>query len=155
VTIIFFAFRVMVGIGVLLITLGLTGAFLWKRGQLFTTRWYLRAVGWSWPLGFIAILSGWLVTENGRQPYIVYGILRTDQATSPVATGALAGSLTAFVLVYGVVFSIGIYYIRKMIRHGPQGAAVATAALPHELPNQPLASARESVRESRSEPPAI
>jgi cytochrome d ubiquinol oxidase subunit I len=95
------------------------------------------------------------VTENGRQPYVVYGILRTDQATSPVATGALAGSLTAFVLVYGVVFSIGIYYIRKMIRHGPQGAAVATGALPHELPNQPLASARESVRESRSEPPAI
>lgn len=155
VAIIFFAFRAMVGIGVLLITLGLTGAYLWKRGQLFTTRWYLRAVGWSWPLGFIAILSGWLVTENGRQPYVVYGILRTDQATSPVATGALAGSLTAFVLVYGVVFSIGIYYIRKMIRHGPQGAAVATAPLPHELPNLPLASARESVRESRSEPPAI
>jgi cytochrome d ubiquinol oxidase subunit I len=155
VTIIFFAFRVMVGIGLLLIALGLTGAVLWARQRLFTTRWYLRAVGWSWPLGFIAILAGWLVTENGRQPYVIYGILRTDQATSPVATGALAASLTAFVLVYGVVFSIGIYYIRKMIRHGPLGAAVATASGPHELPNQPLASARDSVRESRSEPPAI
>ena len=139
----------------MLIALGLTGALLWARQRLFTTRWYLRAVGWSWPLGFIAILSGWLVTENGRQPYVIYGILRTDQATSPVATGALAASLTAFVLVYGVVFSIGIYYIRKMIRRGPLGAAVDTASGPHELPNQPLASARDSVRESRSEPPAI
>jgi cytochrome bd ubiquinol oxidase subunit I len=155
VTIIFFAFRIMVGIGVFLIALGLTGAVLWMKRRLFTTGWYLRAAGLAWPLGFIAILAGWMTTENGRQPYVIYGILRTQDATSPVAAGALAASLTAFVLVYGVVFSIGVYYIRKMIRHGPKGAAVADGPLQNEHVNQPLASARESARESRAEPPVI
>jgi cytochrome d ubiquinol oxidase subunit I len=155
VTIVFFAFRLMVGIGLFLIALGLTGALLWWRRRLFTSQWYLRAAGWAWPLGFIAILAGWLTTENGRQPYVIYGILRTADATSPIALGAVAASLTAFVLVYGVVFSIGVYYMRKMIRHGPHGAAVATTQRAHELPNQPLASARESTRESRAEPPVI
>jgi len=142
----------MVGIGVLLIALGLTGALLWLRRRLFTTQWYLRAAGWSWPLGFIAILAGWMTTENGRQPYVIYGILRTHDATSPIAAATLAASFSAFVLVYGVVFSVGIYYIRKMIRHGPKGAALADAAA---LPNQALASARASARESRAEPPVI
>jgi cytochrome d ubiquinol oxidase subunit I len=155
VTLIFFAFRIMVGIGLLLIALGLSGAFLWWRGRLFTSPWYLRAAGWAWPLGFIAILAGWLTTENGRQPYVIYGILRTDNATSPLAAGTVLASLVAFVLVYGVVFSIGIYYIRKMIRHGPHGAAVAPPPLGPELANRPLASAAESARESRQEPPVI
>ena len=155
VTIVFFAFRIMVGIGLFLIALGLTGAVLWLRGRLFTSRWYLRSAGWAWPLGFIAILAGWLTTENGRQPYVIYGILRTQDATSPIAAATVAASFVAFVLVYGVVFSIGIYYMRKMIRHGPHGAAVAESSAPHALPNQPLASARESTRESRAEPPVI
>jgi len=154
VTIIFFAFRIMVGIGLWLIALGLCGALLWLRRKLFTSRWYLRVVGLSWPLGFIAILAGWMTTENGRQPYVIYGILRTQDATSPIAASTLAASLGAFVLVYGVVFSIGVYYIRKMIRHGPKGAAVASAVSP-DLPNQLLASVRESARESRAEPPVI
>jgi len=145
----------MVGIGLFLIALGLTGAVLWLRGSLFTSRWYLRSAGWAWPLGFIAILAGWLTTENGRQPYVVYGILRTQDATSPIAASTVAASFAAFVLVYGVVFSIGIYYMRKMIRHGPHGAAVAESSAPHALPNQPLASVRESTRESRAEPPVI
>jgi cytochrome bd ubiquinol oxidase subunit I len=155
VTTIFFAFRIMVGIGLFLIALGLTGALLWLKRRLFTTNWYLRAAGFSWPLGFIAILAGWTTTENGRQPYVIYGILRTEDATSPISAGMLTASLSAFVLVYGVVFSIGVYYIRKMIRHGPKGAALAGARAAHELPNRPLASARESARESRSEPPVI
>jgi len=155
VPIIFFAFRTMVGIGLFLIALGLTGAVLWLKRRLFTARWYLRTADWAWPLGFVAILAGWITTENGRQPYVIYGILRTHDATSPIAASTLAASLTGFVLVYGCVFSIGVYYIRKMIRHGPKGAAVASAATGHDLPNQPLASARESTRESRSEPPVI
>jgi cytochrome d ubiquinol oxidase subunit I len=133
----------------------LTGAVLWRRGQLFTSGWYLRAAGWAWPLGFIAILAGWMTTENGRQPYVIYGILHTRDATSPIAAATVGASLAAFVLIYGVVFSIGVYYIRKIIRRGPQGAAVATASLPESLPNQPLASARESTRESRAQRPVI
>lgn len=147
---VFFAFRIMVGIGLLLIALGLTGALLWWRKRLFTTGWYLRAAGFAWPLGFIAILAGWVTTESGRQPYIAYGILRTDQALSPVSAVTVATSLAAFVLVYCVVFSIGIYYIRKLIRRGPQGAAVQTPPGREGLPNRPLSTAQNPTRESRS-----
>jgi len=136
---VFFAFRIMVGVGVLLIALGLTGALLWARGALFSTRWYLRAVTYTWPLGFVAILAGWVTTECGRQPYVAYGIVRTDLAFSPISAATVAGSLIAFVLVYSVVFSIGIYYIRRLVLGGPKPAAVATPeSLPQALPNRPL-----------------
>jgi cytochrome d ubiquinol oxidase subunit I len=135
---VFFAFRIMVGIGVLLILLGLTGALLWIRGKLFTTRWYLQVATYSWPIGFVAILAGWVTTEVGRQPYVAYGILRTEHALSPVGAGTVATSLIAFVLVYTVVFSIGIYYIRRLVLGGPKPAVVAPGALPQGLPNRPL-----------------
>jgi cytochrome d ubiquinol oxidase subunit I len=135
---VFFAFRVMVGIGVLLILLGLTGAFLWSRGKLFTARWYLQAATFSWPVGFVAILAGWVTTEVGRQPYVAYGILRTQHAVSPVSAGTVATSLIAFMLVYTVVFSVGIYYIRRLVLGGPKPAAVAPGTLPQGLPNRPL-----------------
>jgi cytochrome d ubiquinol oxidase subunit I len=135
---VFFAFRIMVGIGLLLITLGLSGAFLWWRGKLFTTRWYLRAATYMWPIGFIAILAGWITTETGRQPYVAYGLLRTSHALSPVGGATVATSLAAFLIVYCVVFSIGIYYIRRLILGGPKPAVIAHAPLEHGLPNRPL-----------------
>jgi cytochrome d ubiquinol oxidase subunit I len=136
---VFFAFRIMVGIGVLLIALGLTGAFLWWRGQLFTTRWYLTIATYSWPVGFIAILAGWVTTETGRQPYVAYGILRTEEAMSPIAAPTVGISLVLFLLVYTVVFSIGIYYIRKLVLGGPKPAVLAPKPGPESLPNRPLA----------------
>ncbi|HEY3786572.1 MAG TPA: cytochrome ubiquinol oxidase subunit I [Steroidobacteraceae bacterium] len=135
---VFFAFRIMVGIGLFLIALGLTGAWLWKRQKLFTARWYLRVATYTWPLGFLAILAGWVTTETGRQPYVAYGILRTDQALSPVSAATVAGSLVAFVLAYTIVFSIGVYYIRRLVLGGPQDAAVEPGHLPQGLPNRPL-----------------
>jgi cytochrome d ubiquinol oxidase subunit I len=155
VAIVFFAFRVMVGIGVLLILLGIGGALLWWRKRLFETRWYLRFAGFAWPLGFTALLAGWVTTESGRQPYIAYGILRTKDALSPVSGATVAASLAAFVVVYSVVFSIGIYYIRKLIRGGPKGAAVAPPALEAGLANRPLAVAQEGTRETINEGPVI
>ena len=146
VTSIFFAFRLMVAIGVGFITLGLTGAWLWWRKKLFAARWYLGIAQFTWPVGFFAILAGWLTTESGRQPYIAYGILRTDQALSPVNATTIAASLTAFVLVYTVVFSIGIYYIRRLIAKGPVGPALEPSTLPQGLPNRPLSVADDSVR---------
>jgi cytochrome d ubiquinol oxidase subunit I len=146
---VFFAFRLMVGIGGVLILLGLTGAWLWWRKELFSRRWYLRFAGFCWPLGFIALLAGWITTEAGRQPYIAYGILRTRDALSPIAGGLVATSLVAFILVYCVVFSIGIYYIRKLIRRGPQGAAVAPPPPSQALPNRSLATAQEPTHEAR------
>src|SRR6185312_7090289 len=120
--IVFFAFRVMVGIGLLLILTGVVGAWLWWRKQVFETPWFLRCVGFAWPAGFVALLCGWITTEAGRQPYIAYGILRTADAVSPISATTVGSSLVAFVVVYGVVFSIGVYYIRKLIRGGPKGA---------------------------------
>ena len=137
---VFFSFRIMVGIGLLLIATGFVGAFLWLRGRLFTTRWYLKAVGQFWPLGFIAIIAGWIVTEVGRQPWIVYGVLRTRDAISPIAAGTVATSLALFVLVYCVVFSIGIVYIYRLLKKGPKQPHKDTDA----LPNRPLSAAQES-----------
>jgi cytochrome bd ubiquinol oxidase subunit I len=152
---VFYAFRIMVGIGLLLILLGVTGAFLWWRKRVFDTRWYLRFAGHAWPLGFIAILAGWVTTESGRQPWIAHGILRTADALSPVSAATVATSLIAFAVTYFTVFSIGVYYIRKLIRHGPKGAAIESPAQEHGLGNRPLANAQETTREARSGGPAI
>jgi len=140
---VFFAFRLMVGIGLLLLAIGWIGAWLWWRGRLFASAWYLKPVGRCWPLGFIAIIAGWMVTEIGRQPWVAYGVLRTADATSPVSGSALAVSLVLFVLVYCVVFSIGIRYIYRMLRAGP--GPVQQAQEPAEaLPNRPLSAAQRA-----------
>ena len=142
---VFFAFRVMVGIGLTLIAIGLIGAALWWRRKLFAARWYLRPVSYAWPLGFVAILAGWLVTESGRQPWIATGILRTADGISPVPASMVLTSLVLFVLVYSVVFSIGVRYIRGMIRKGPKGVSAAAV---NALPNRPLAAATDAAREA-------
>jgi cytochrome d ubiquinol oxidase subunit I len=146
---VFFAFRAMVGIGLLLIATGLVGAFLWWRGQIFTTWWYLRSVQHAWPLGFIAILAGWWVTETGRQPWIATGILKTVDAVSPVEFGAVLTTLILFVVVYTSVFSMGIYYINRLIEKGPQGAAVEPS---ESLPSRPLSAASDAAHDA-IEPP--
>ncbi|HEY4210151.1 MAG TPA: cytochrome ubiquinol oxidase subunit I [Steroidobacteraceae bacterium] len=151
----FFAFRLMVGIGLGLITLGVTGAFLWWRRKLFGARWYLSIAQYAWPIGFFAILAGWLTTESGRQPYIAYGILRTDEAISPVSASTVAISLAAFVITYTVVFSVGIYYIRRMIEKGPSGAAVEPPTTgPTSVASRPLAGSEGSARPPAGPNPA-
>jgi cytochrome d ubiquinol oxidase subunit I len=128
---VFFAFRIMVAIGLLLILLGAVGAWLWWRKKLFHTRWFLRIAGFAWPLGFIAILAGWVTTESGRQPYVAYGILRTADAISPVSAAVVGTSLVVFMLTYLTVFSIGVYYIRRLIHQGPAGTAVKAPTMGH------------------------
>jgi cytochrome d ubiquinol oxidase subunit I len=115
----FFAFRIMVGIGFLMIALGITGAVLWLMGRLYTTRWYLQAMAWSFPIGFIAVLAGWFVAEVGRQPWVVYNVLRTADAVSPVPGGSVLTTLLLFFVVYGIIFGAGIYYIAQLVRRGP------------------------------------
>src|SRR5436309_2167795 len=119
----FFAFRAMVGIGLLMILTGLTGAWLWWRGRLFRARWYLWPAQHAWWIGFVAVICGWIVTETGRQPWVAYGVFRTADAVSPVAAGSMATTLVLFVLVYGVVGSLGLYYINRLIARGPQAPA--------------------------------
>jgi cytochrome d ubiquinol oxidase subunit I len=143
---VFFAFRIMVGIGLIMIALGLTGAFLWWRGTLFEARWYLRPAYWSWWMGFVAVIAGWVVTESGRQPWVAQGILRTVDATSPVPAASIAGTLALFVVVYGIVFAMGIYYINRLIVKGPEGR-LAEAPEPGKL-GTPLSAATDAAREA-------
>lgn len=142
---VFFAFRVMVGLGLLMIVGGLVGAFLWWRGKLFDSAWFLRPLSLAWPAGFIAILAGWWVTETGRQPWLVHGILRTADAASPVAGGAVLTTLILFVIVYSAVFSMGIYYINRLIEKGPAGASVKPS---EGVPSRPLSAAEEAAHEA-------
>lgn len=116
---VFWSFRVMVGIGVLMILTGFTAAVLHFRGRLFDTRWFQYWCMALTPSGFVAVLAGWFVTEIGRQPYIVYGAMRTVEAASPVAGASVALSLAAFVITYAFIFGAGIYYIVKLISKGP------------------------------------
>jgi len=117
---VFFGFRIMVGIGLYMIAAAWLGAWLLWRGQLFETRWYLKLVAQTWWVGFVAVIAGWVVTESGRQPWIVQGILRTADAVSPVPAASVAATLILFVVVYGVVFSFGIYFINRLIARGIQ-----------------------------------
>lgn len=142
---VFFAFRVMVGLGMLMIAGGLFGAYLWWRGRLFETRWFLKIVSYAWPAGFVAILAGWWVTETGRQPWIAHGILRTADAASPVSANAVLTTLILFVIVYSIVFSMGIYYINRLIEKGPAGASVKPS---EGVPSRPLSAAEEAAHEA-------
>jgi cytochrome d ubiquinol oxidase subunit I len=117
---VFFGFRIMVGIGLYMIAAAWLGGWLLWSGRLFETRWYLQVVAQTWWVGFVAVISGWVVSESGRQPWIVDGILRTADAVSPVPADSVAATLILFVLVYGVVFSFGIYFINRLIARGIQ-----------------------------------
>jgi cytochrome d ubiquinol oxidase subunit I len=143
---VFFAFRVMVGIGFFMIAAALCGAWLWWRSILFETRWYLFIVAHTWWIGFVAVAAGWLVTESGRQPWIVQSLKRTADAVSPVSAATMAVSLAMFVVVYGIVFTMGIYYINRLIAKGLDGIS----ALPPPLgtPSRPMSSAHEAGREA-------
>jgi cytochrome bd ubiquinol oxidase subunit I len=143
---VFFAFRVMLAVGFFMIAAALVGAWLMWRGVLFETRWYLRVVANTWWTGFVAVIAGWIVTETGRQPWIVYGLKRTADAASPVAATTVASTLALFVLVYGIVFTMGIYYINRLIAKGPQGRAVEQPT--EGTPSRPLSSARDAGREA-------
>lgn len=119
VAVVFWSFRVMVAIGMAMILTGVMGALLFWRKKLFTSRLFQLWCMAMTPAGFVAVLAGWFVTEIGRQPYTVYGVLRTSESASPVLGQHVALSLMAFVFVYLIVFGAGTYYILKLIRKGP------------------------------------
>jgi cytochrome d ubiquinol oxidase subunit I len=144
VPIVFYSFRIMVGIGLVMIALGLIGAVLAWRGRLFQTRWFLRAQTLAMPLGFVAVLAGWFVTEVGRQPFIVQGLMRTNESASPLSGGSVAATLALFAVVYAIVFGTGLFY---MIRLGLKGPAVDQGDTPEPqllgTPKRPLSAVGE------------
>ncbi|WP_340239432.1 cytochrome ubiquinol oxidase subunit I [Sulfitobacter pontiacus] len=118
-TIVFFSFRVMVGIGFAMLGLGLWGAWARWKSKLYDWTWLHRAAVVMGPAGFIAVLAGWITTEVGRQPYTVYGLLRTADSLAPVQAPAVATSLMAFVVVYFFVFGAGTFYVLRMMNKRP------------------------------------
>lgn len=119
VAVVFWAFRVMVGLGVAMIGLGLWGGLLVWRGGVDHAKWFLRAVIAMGPTGFVAVVAGWIVAEVGRQPYVIYGVLRTADAASPVTRGEVSASLIGFLVIYALILSVGVLYILRLIGEGP------------------------------------
>jgi cytochrome d ubiquinol oxidase subunit I len=119
----FVAFRIMVGLGFLFVLLTVVGWF--KRRKLEASPGYLKIMLYAIPLPYIALQAGWIVTEVGRQPWIVYGLMRTKDAVSPIATSQVAISLVAFILVYSALGAIAFYLIGKQARLGPEPQAAA------------------------------
>jgi cytochrome d ubiquinol oxidase subunit I len=136
VAIVFWSFRIMVGLGMLMIATGLIAIILYFRKRLFETRWFQYWCMALTPAGFISVLAGWVVTEVGRQPWIVQGLLRTDAAASPVLGASVAISLAAFLVVYAFVFGAGTYYILKLLAKGPESDEEAYGA--HGVDKPPL-----------------
>jgi cytochrome d ubiquinol oxidase subunit I len=131
---VFWSFRIMVGLGMIMLFNGLYGAFSLWRGTLHEQRWFHRLLMFSAPAGFVAIITGWITAEVGRQPWTVYGLLTTVDSVSPVTASAVGTSLIAFVFVYTVVFGAGLHYILKLVRKGPD-RKLAPRALP---PGEPV-----------------
>lgn len=109
----------MAGLGMLMILTALLGLLLRRGGRLYENRWFQRLMVAMGPSGFIALIAGWVTTEAGRQPWVVYGYFRTAQAVSPITPQEAGVSLLIFVTAYSLVFGTGIYYILKLIRLGP------------------------------------
>jgi cytochrome d ubiquinol oxidase subunit I len=143
-SIIFWTFRVMAGLGMLMILLALIGLVLRRHGRVYENRLFQRIMVAMGPAGFVTLLAGWVTTEAGRQPWVVYGVLRTAQAVSPVTQQDVSVSLMIFVIVYCLVFCTGIYYILKLLRIGPAyddaGPRNASAADANSSGRRPLAA---------------
>ena len=120
VAIVFWSFRIMVGIGFLMLGVGLWSLWARWRGRLYDSLWLHRAALLMAPSGLIAVLAGWITTEVGRQPYTVYGLMRTSESASPLDAPAVGASLVAFIVVYFFVFGAGVFYILRLMRNGPK-----------------------------------
>ncbi|MDB5367141.1 MAG: cioA [Rhodospirillales bacterium] len=136
--IVFWAFRIMVAMGVLMLAVGLVGSVLALRRRLGTSRWFQRLCLLAAPSGFIAVVMGWVTAEVGRQPYVIYGQLRTADAVTPLlSAGSVATSLVLFIVCYAIVFTAGAYYMFRLIQRGPEAPSSETDS-PAKTARRPL-----------------
>jgi cytochrome d ubiquinol oxidase subunit I len=153
--IVFWSFRIMVALGMLMIFVGLWSAWLRWRGGLYTNRLFLRLVMCMGPAGLIAMLSGWFTTEIGRQPWVVYGLMRTANASSNHSVSQLTITLVLFVVVYFMLFGTGFGYMMRLVRKGPKTHEGDDT--PHGGPGQkrtparPLSAADEGAEEGHKD----
>jgi cytochrome bd ubiquinol oxidase subunit I len=139
-TIVFWSFRVMVGLGMLMLLLGVSGLWLRFRQRLFQSEWFLRFVVVMGPSGLISILAGWYTTEIGRQPWVVYGVMRTTDAVSNHSVLALSTTLIVLFVMYFAVFGTGVGYMLKLVAKGPQQYG------PEDAPGESSAQIRRPAR---------
>jgi cytochrome d ubiquinol oxidase subunit I len=119
VLLLFLTFRIMAGVGTLLVLVMAWGFFLWRKGKLFEYRPFLWALLIIHPLGFLAVETGWITTEAGRQPWLVYGLMRTAEGISPVPAGNVIWSLSLFLVIFAAIGSVYAYFVLMTIRRGP------------------------------------
>ena len=136
-TVVFWSFRIMVGLGLLMIAMAVIARILNRRGRLYDAKWFHRFVLLMGPSGVVSLLAGWVTTEVGRQPWVVYGVMRTAQAASPLSAQQVGVSLMAFVVVYFAVFGTGVYYLLKLMRNGPAPSGDALDDKAHDA-RQPV-----------------
>lgn len=135
----FFAFRLMVGIGLIMLATVIVSWWLRARHRLYDTRWFLTACMWVSPLGFFAVLAGWTTTEVGRQPWTVYGLMRTAQSVSPSLTGFdVALSLFGYMAVYLIMFPSGFLLMRRIVRRGLSDEALEPEPVESGRPQSPV-----------------
>ncbi|KKD00938.1 cytochrome ubiquinol oxidase subunit I [Photobacterium halotolerans] len=120
-TVVFWSFRIMAGLGMLMLLSGLVALYLRRQGKLYHSKTFLRFILMMGPSGLIALLAGWFTTEVGRQPWVVYGMMRTQDAVSNHDVVQMTMSLAIFVVVYFSVFTVGIGYMMRLVRQGPKG----------------------------------
>jgi cytochrome bd ubiquinol oxidase subunit I len=143
----FATFRIMVGCGLVMLALAWMGSYLSIKRRLVQSRVLLWSIFLSFPLPFVAILTGWYTAEVGRQPWVVYGALRTDQAMTPFLTASAAlSSLILFGTIYLFIFSFGTFYIYRLLRTGPSPDVVepprgATPSRPMSFADEPAIAA--------------
>ncbi|MBB5217151.1 cytochrome ubiquinol oxidase subunit I [Parapusillimonas granuli] len=141
-TVVFWTFRLMVGLGLLMIALAAWGAWARWRGRLFESRALWRCALYMGPSGLVAMIAGWMTTEVGRQPWIVYGVMRTADGVSPHGAGELALTLALFVVVYFVLFGAGTVYMLQLIGRGPAPMAEPEGGPGEQrTPSRPLSAA--------------
>jgi cytochrome d ubiquinol oxidase subunit I len=144
----FFTFRIMVACGMAMLALAWGGLYLTYRDRIEQSRLVLWLIFLSFPLPFIATLTGWFTAEVGRQPWTVYGVLRTADALTPfLTTRAAAISLVVYCLVYSFIFFFGIYYINRLLRTGPAGSLASDPL--DATPNRPMSVAKEPLAAPR------
>ena len=145
----FFAFRIMVGIGLIMLIVAVAGQILRLRRRLWESIWFLRMCQWVAPLGFIAVVAGWTTTEVGRQPWTVYGLMRTADSVSPSLTGAdVALSLVFYVVVYLIMFPTGIAMMAGLVRRGPQQQDLQPDRIESGRPNRPFENGARAASDS-------
>lgn len=121
----------MAGLGMLMLLCALLGLALRKGGRLYEARWFQWLMLCMGPSGIVALLAGWFTTEVGRQPWTVYGVLRTVNSAAPLDAQQLGVSLLIFVVVYFLVFGVGVYYMLKLMNHGTAPTSEVTETLQH------------------------